>query len=202
MQREIPVWRFLFKMKKIKAYLVWFIWLCLLVLTGITGISLQTRASGMRYPKEQVTAAYNRYYKKYFYSRRRKYPNLKGKRYDFNRDGIEELILSYASGGRTTYRFFTYQKGKIVRLHKKDAFRQCDALYVMKGKQYIVTDRTPEALRTYTTCWRIKGRKLERVCQYLYEGDPNSTAVSFYKNGKKISGKTYRKFLKQLRYLK
>ena len=57
--------------------------------------------------------AYKRYVRNYLSSKKR-FPYHQYRFRDINNDGVSEMFYSYASGVRTTYKIYTYKKGKII----------------------------------------------------------------------------------------
>ena len=53
--------------------------------------------------------------------------------YDFNKDGLDELVVCLAGGARAMYSVYTYKNGKVVDTGAAD-----NDIGYLKGKKYIV----------------------------------------------------------------
>lgn len=151
--------------------------------------------------EEKVMKAYQRYYDKHYV--RKGYSGLLRNYYDINKDGIKEMYVSYEAGVRGAYDFFTYHKGKVIRLNK--TFYGCNDLNYMRGKKYrkcIAIQASQGASESFYTVYRIKGKKMIEVARYtiIFSGYSAGSKVKYYKNGKRISKKTYNKFENKLIY--
>ena len=108
--------------------------------------------------------------------------------YDFDKNGVKELVVADVGGVRAWIRVYTYVNGKIKFLADGN-----DIGYI-KGKKYLVSYGSS----SYNLCgydvYKISGEKAKNICSYLYDEGV------YKKNNKKISEKTYLNFEKTVKF--
>ena len=108
--------------------------------------------------------------------------------YDFDKNGVKELVVADVGGVRAWIRVYTYVNGKIKFLADGN-----DIGYI-KGKKYLVSYGSS----SYNLCgydvYKISGGKAKNICSYLYDEGV------YKKNNKKISEKTYLNFEKTVKF--
>ncbi|MCI5493826.1 MAG: hypothetical protein MR425_06830 [Lachnospiraceae bacterium] len=134
-----------------------------------------------------VTNAYVTYLKKQIASC--KYPeDVSYQLYDFNKDGVKELVVaSYNGGARATYDVYTYYKKKVVKLVTGES----DINYI-KGKKYIVGHGSGGVSYNSITLYQIKNGKVKKVETYLKRWN------NYTLNGKKISSTRFYNMFKKM----
>lgn len=148
--------------------------------------AMPRRAMAAKPSASKVTAAYNKYYRKHYVGHG--YRGMKAIRYDFNKDGIEELYICYESGVRGAYELFTYKNGKVVKMH--DTFYGCQGVSCYKNK-YIAVSQSESAFKSYITIYKIKGKKMSKIAKYTFSNSSSTGKVKCYRNGKRISKEKY-----------
>ena len=104
--------------------------------------------------------------------------------YDFNKDGVKELIVANPGGVRVLYDVYTYRNNKIVSLMKGGA----NDIGYLPGKKYIVAYGSGGAMLHGYNVYTIKKGKLKKVHSYDYEYG------SYKKDGKASDVDTYMAF--------
>lgn len=105
--------------------------------------------------------------------------------YDFNKDGIDELVVSDNGGARSYYDVYTYKNKKVVSLISK-----VNNIGYINGKKYIVTYGSGGAYNFDYTVYKIKKNKLVKVDKYACVNGV------YKKNGKKSDKSTFVAFEK------
>lgn len=82
--------------------------------------------------------------------------------YDFNKDGVKELIVS-VDGGRACADVYTYRNNKVVSLIKGET-----EIGYIKGKKYLVCYGSGGALDNEYTVYKISKGKLVTVNEYAH----------------------------------
>ncbi len=135
-------------------------------------------------PNEKDIRAYKKYLVKYLSSKKR-YPGRRAVVCDINGDGIYEMFFSYNSGVRSTYKIYTYKKGKIIKMGE---FSGCNFITYNTNKKQICVIGSNGASHSIQTCYKMVSTKLKKIAKYeLIE-------KRYYKNGKRISSKKFRAF--------
>ena len=156
-------------------------------------LSLMVTASASAAKPSTVTVkrAYASYVKRYL-SSSRKYPYGSYTLYDINRDGVPEMFFEYMSGVRSGYKIYTYKNKKVVPL--KSVTGGCRIYYKSSKKQICILTSSGAADNTYT-CYKLINNRLKKVLEYKsksqYSWNSNFLNVKFYKNGKRISKRSY-----------
>lgn len=122
-----------------------------------------------------------------------KYPYRETRYYDINKDGIKELIVSYAAGVRSSYQFYTYHNGRVKKMHKSD-FHGCNGISAMKNnRKYICITQSNGASDSSETIYKMSNRKLKKVATYRLKGN------RLYLNGRRVNkSKLYALWDKQI----
>lgn len=108
--------------------------------------------------------------------------------HDINKDGIPEMIFSYASGVRGAYKIYTYRNKRVWILKTIEG---CSGTMKYKDKCIFVTT-SGSASATAITRYKISSNKLTKVSVYKSVPDPkDASIVYYYKNGKIISNETF-----------
>ena len=110
--------------------------------------------------------------------------------YDFNKDGIKELVVSDPNGNRALVTIYTYKKNNVVAL--TNSF--FNGIGYLKGKKYVVGYGSGGAQNFDYTVYKIANGKLKKVSKYA------CVDGVYKKNGKKISESTFTKFDKTVKY--
>ena len=108
--------------------------------------------------------------------------------YDFDKNGVKELVVADVGGVRAWIRVYTYVNGKIKFLADGN-----DIGYV-KGKKYLVSYGSGGCSLYGYDVYKIAGGKAKNICSYLYDEGV------YKKNNKKISEKTYLNFEKTVKF--
>lgn len=108
--------------------------------------------------------------------------------YDFDKNGVKELVVADVGGVRAWIRVYTYVNGKIKFLADGN-----DIGYV-KGKKYLVSYGSGGCSLYGYDVYKISGGKAKNICSYLYDEGV------YKKNNKKISEKTYLNFEKTVKF--
>ncbi len=146
---------------------------------------------------KKVKNAYKSYVKKHL-SSKKKFPSGRYELYDINGDSIPEMFFSYSSGGRRTYKIYTYKKGKIIKIG--DLSGCTDIFYNKKKKQICVQSSKSDAEDIFT-CYEMGAKKLRQVSIYRHVSEDinGKTRQRYYKDSKKVSKKAYKKFVNAVR---
>lgn len=107
--------------------------------------------------------------------------------YDFNKDGVKELVVSDEEKGRGAVDVYTYRNKKVVSLVKGVS----EAGYI-KGKKYLVTYSSGGALDYNYTVYKISKGKLVKVNKYA------CVRGVLKKDGKKITQSKFNTFTKKV----
>ena len=81
--------------------------------------------------------------------------------FDFNKDGVRELVVSFQDGARATYDVYTYYKGKVVSLGKN-----IGSIGYIENKKYLVSYGSGGYNNYSYGVYAIKGNKLKKVTEY------------------------------------
>jgi hypothetical protein len=115
---------------------------------------------------------------------------LSYKLYDFNKDGIKELLVYYDDGSRSGgCDVYTYRNKKVVCL----ADNPGSDIYYIKGEKYFVAYASGGALSYYYQVYKIKNGKAVKVSNY------ESDMGKLTKDGKPISESKFNKFVSKLK---
>ena len=110
--------------------------------------------------------------------------------YDFNKDGIDELVVCLAGGVRASYNVYTYKNGKVVDTGAGDN----DIGYI-KGKKYIVGYGSGGMDGSgYSVYKMTKSGKAKQIDKYWCKNGECTL------NGKKIKESAYEKFEKKIKW--
>lgn len=147
-------------------------------------------------PNTKDIKAYRRYINKYL-SSKKKYRGRRAVVCDINGDGIYEMFFSYNSGVRSTYKIYTYKKGKIIKMGE---FSGCNFITYNTHKKQICVIGSAGASHSILTCYKMVSSKLKQNSEYQsisdYSGGSNKE--KYYKNNKRISAKRYNQFSKRI----
>lgn len=145
---------------------------------------------------KRVKNAYKRYVRNYLSSKKR-FPYHRYRFRDINNDGVSEMFYSYAGGARTTYKIYTYKKGKIIKMKELDG---CNEIVYNKNSKQICVIASNGASDSVQTCYKMISTRLKQVAKYEcisdYSGSTSRTL--YYKNNKRISAKKHNAFLKKV----
>lgn len=108
--------------------------------------------------------------------------------YDFNKDGVKELIVVDIGGARALLYVYTYTNGKVKYLTDGN-----DIGYI-KGKKYLVSYGSGGANNFGYDVYKISDGKLKKAFSY------HCVDGVYKKNNKKISKEEFAKFEKQVVY--
>lgn len=108
--------------------------------------------------------------------------------YDFNKDGVKELVVADVGGARALLYVYTYTNGKVKYLTDGN-----DIGYI-KGKKYLVSYGSGGYNNFGYDVYKISGGKLKKAFSY------QCVDGVYKKNNKKISKEDYAKFEKQVVY--
>lgn len=107
--------------------------------------------------------------------------------YDFNKDGVKELIVSEPGGARGIESVYTIVKGKVKYLVSDNS------IGYIKGKKYIVCYGSGGAMDWGYDLYTISGGKAKKATSYKCD-------MGVYKKGnKKIDAKAFNKFEKTVK---
>ncbi len=110
--------------------------------------------------------------------------------YDFNKDGLDELVVCLAGGARAMYSVYTYKNGKVVDTGAAD-----NDIGYLKGKKYIVGYGSGGASNFgYTVYKMTKSGKARQIDKYSCDD------FKYTHNGKKINESVYYKFEKKIKW--
>lgn len=155
--------------------------LALTALFSMTGVEAQAKVSASK-----VKKAYAAYVKKNIANDPYAIPGTSYYLYDFNKDGIKEMVVCEPGGARGTETVYSYYNGKVVESYKY----YFNSVGYIKGKKYVVGYGSGGYQDFDYTVYKISKGKLKQ--QYKYA----CVAGVFKKNGKKISKKAFMKFEK------
>lgn len=116
--------------------------------------------------------------------------NLDYTLFDFNKDGVNEAVVSGDTGARACYYIYTYYNGKVTALSK---YYFNDIGYI-DGKKYIVTYGSGGYNNYNYTVYKITKGKLKKVEKYACVNGV------FQKNGKEISRVDFNAFKKTVKF--
>lgn len=112
--------------------------------------------------------------------------------YDINQDGIDEMFIYYKKGSFYTVEVFYYDHsgtyGKVVRAKK---ITKCSSINYNKSKKQIRVVRAASYTETADDIYSFTGKKLKKESSYSLKSGKNGN--KYYKNGKRISKKKYKK---------
>ncbi len=109
--------------------------------------------------------------------------------YDFNKDGLDELVVCLAGGARAMYYVYTYKNGKVV-----DTGAAGNDIGYIKGKKYIVSYGSGGAsVFGYYVYKMTKSGKAKQIDKYYCDD------FKYTHNGKKINESVYYKFEKTVK---
>lgn len=140
---------------------------------------------------------------------------------DINKDGIDECIAyrhsdyeynlqkTYKQYVFDSYALYTYYKGKVIKLssckgpyfysvpdRKETVNKSAKQIHIYKNCKYITL--IPRSSGT-TKFYKIQKGKLKKVAtgneKYTYHGSYSNYTITYYINGKKVSKKTYSKYV-------
>lgn len=137
--------------------------------------------------------AYNTYAKKNL--KKSRYLGRRIKYYDIDKNKIPEMIVMYRSGLMYRCQFYTYYKGKVVKMHSND-FSGSGVFYLNNQKKYIGIE-IPDGSQSEFVIYKISKRKMKKVDTYIYEWYDER----LYKNGKRMSTAKIQSFFKNQKYL-
>lgn len=103
--------------------------------------------------------------------------------YDFNKDGINELVVCDDGGARGWYDIYTYKNKKVVLLASKE-----NSVGYINGKKFIVTYGSGGVGNFKYTVYKMKKTKLKKVDEYACVNGV------YKKNGKKIDKSKFTAF--------
>lgn len=173
-----------------KRILVLFLVCCFVLCSSI---SAEAKPSASK-----VKKVYKSYAKKHFTEK--KYPYNRYKLYDINMDGTKEMIMEYSYGVRNGYQIYTYNKGKVVKLHK-GTYGGASGVYRLKGTKKIVIMLSGGASDTLYTCYYMKGKKLKKGDTYECWYEYGTNEMQCEKNGEKISEEEMNAFKNKLKMI-
>lgn len=157
---------------------------------------VESRLYGASFLNRKDIRAYSRYIDKYL-SSKRKYPGHRAVACDINGDGIYEMFYSYSGGARTTYKIYTYKKGKIIKMKELNG---CNGIFCDQYSKQICVESSNGASHSIETCYKMISTRLKQVAKYEcisdYSGGTSRTL--YYKNNKRISAKKYSAFSKKV----
>lgn len=105
--------------------------------------------------------------------------------YDFNKDGVNEMVVCDGGGARNWYYIYTYKNKKVVLLTS-----QVNDVGYISGKKYVVTYGSGGVGNFNYTVYKIKKAKLVKVDEYACVNGV------YKKNGKKSSKSVFQAFEK------
>jgi hypothetical protein len=104
--------------------------------------------------------------------------------YDFNKDGIKEMVITDISGHTVCY-VYTYRNKQVISLDDESGETFGNYVGYIKGKKYICYTGTSGTEFKYCYIYKISKGKLKTVDAYKYD------AGVYTKNGKKITKKKF-----------
>lgn len=122
---------------------------------NVSAASIESTASSAK-------KAYKNYVWKYL-SSSTDYPGSRYKFYDINRDGIPEMLFSYASGVRCGYKIYTYKKGKIIKMLDEIG---AGGIYRNAKKKEIYISFSSGAADNWVIFYKMKNKKLVQTQKY------------------------------------
>lgn len=140
--------------------------------------------------KKKVRKAYQKYIKEVLSHDDIRYDDYLV--YDFNKDGIEEMI-AVSVGARAAMYVYTYYKGKVTPCLGDSFFN--DIGYISENN-HIVGGLSGGADYSYLKEYKLAKGKLKEINTYSYEEG------TCKKNGKTISSKSYQSFYNKIVYPK
>lgn len=145
---------------------------------------------------KKAQKAYKRYIRNYLSSKKR-FPYHQYRFCDINNDGVSEMFYSYAGGVRTTYKIYTYKKGKIIKMKELNG---CNGIFYNKNGKQICVESSNGASHSIETCYKMVSTRLKQVAKYECISDYSSGTQKnlYYKNNKRISAKKYTSFSKKM----
>jgi hypothetical protein len=168
--------------------------ICLLLAVFIAGATLTepVRVYAATPSEKTVKKAYAAYFKEQLQNgilMKDAYYQL----YDFNKDGIREMVITDISGQSVCY-IYTYRKNKVVALVAEDGDAFGNYVGYIKGKKYVCCTGTGGADFKYCYIYKISNGKFKTVAGYKYD------AGVCTKNGKKISLKKFNQVMDSITY--
>lgn len=151
--------------------------------------TLSTPVNAATVSAKQVKTAYTSYLKKEIKNGNFA-DNIEYNLFDFNKDGIKELVVSDPNGNRAAVTIYTYKNNRVTEL--SDSY--FNGIGYIKGKKYVVGYGSGGALNFDYTVYKISNGKLKKVMVYACDDGV------YKKNNKKISENTFRKFEKTIKY--
>lgn len=151
--------------------------------------------TGAKASTTDVKKAYKKYCKDY--GRKNEYYSSDSyyQLFDFNKDGIKEMVITYPGGARSACYVYTYYKGKVIPFSSKKS--EClffNNVTYLKNKNYMIGYGSG-GYQDYTyEIYKISNGKFKYVGKYACESG------KFKRNGKKIAKGTMEKFEKKLKY--
>lgn len=138
---------------------------------------------------EKAKKAYVKLVKK-LNSNKQKWDTYTYQYYDFNKDGIDELVVCLAGGARGLYDVYTYRNNKVVEIVSSE-----NGIGYLKGNKYIVGFGSGGAgWLQYTVYKMTKSGKAKSIETYNYEEG------TYKHNGKKTKESVYTKFEKKVKW--
>lgn len=138
---------------------------------------------------KKVKTAYTSYLKKAIENEKFA-DNITYNLYDFNKDGVKELIVSEPGGARAIESVYTYKNNKVVMLSEG----WFNGIGYIKGKKYVVGYGSGGAQNFNYTVYKITKGKLKKVTKYAcVNGD-------FQKDSKTISKNNFMNFVKTVKF--
>lgn len=160
----------------------------LLAIVFIFAMSVPSSAK-VTVSEKKVKTAYTSYLKKAI-EKEKFADNITYNLYDFNKDGVKELVVSEPGGARALEFIYTYKNNKVVTL-SNDSY---NGIGYLKGKKYVVGYGSGGAQNFEYTVYKITKEKLKKVTKYAcIDGD-------YKKDNKTISKNKFTKFLKTVKF--
>lgn len=139
--------------------------------------------------EKKVKTAYTSYLKKAI-EKEKFSDNIAYNLYDFNKDGVKELVVSEPGGARALVSIYTYKNNNVVALSNNSY----NGIGYIKSKKYIVGYGSGGAGNFNYTVYKITNGKLKQVSKYVcVDGNYN-------KNNKEISKNQFTEFEKTITF--
>lgn len=161
-----------------------------LLLTSIFILTISVPVSAkVTVSEKKVKTAYTSYLKKAI-EKEKFSDNITYNLYDFNKDGVKELVISEPGGARALVSIYTYKNNNVVTLSNNSY----NGIGYIKGKKYIVGYGSGGAQNFDYTVYKITKGKLKQVSKYAcVDGNYN-------KNNKEISKNQFTEFEKTITF--
>lgn len=160
----------------------------LLAIAFIFTISVPSSAKAA-VSEKKVKTAYTSYLEKAI-EKEKLADNITYNLYDFNKDGVKELVVSEPGGARALEFIYTYKNNKVIALSGNSYNR----IGYLKGKKYVVGYGSGGAQNFQYTVYKIKKGKLKLVSKYACVNG------EYKKENKTISENKFTKFVKTVKF--